>query len=220
MVRTLTFATMSLAVAFLFGGGPPMAHAQSARLLSDDASRCDIFRGLSRKLPPECQANEPAVRPLTLRQLGRTRGLVVYDSETASAQAPAAENHGLEQVSAVQTVPKQLSIALRVEFEWNSFRLTPEAKQVIDRVADVLKDDLMNEQVIEVIGHADSTGPEHYNLSLSEKRSRAVQQYLMEHHKIGASRLYSIGKGESEPLDPENSASGINRRVEFKNITG
>jgi outer membrane protein OmpA-like peptidoglycan-associated protein len=220
MARKLTLTAMVAAAVFVLGGDPPPSHAQTTRLLSHDASRCDIFRGLSRKLPTECQVSERAPRSMTLRQFGRTRGLVLYGGQAASAQRPTAEDHGPEQRPAAGSTPKELSIAFRVEFEWDSFRLSPSARQVVDRVAEVLKHDLMSEQMIHVVGHADSSGPAPYNLSLSKKRSRAVQQYLIERHKIDPTRLYDVGKGESEPLDHENPSSRINRRVEFKNIIG
>ena len=42
----------------------------------------------------------------------------------------------------------------------------------------------------------------------------------MTRHKIDPARLKFVGKGESEPYDPEHPDAGINRRVEFRNITG
>ena len=115
---------------------------------------------------------------------------------------------------------KDLTIAVRAEFEFDSHELTPAAKAIIDRVAEVLNHDLMQDMVIEIQGHADASGAESYNMSLSEKRALAVKEYLEDQHEIDSSRLNFVGKGESEPFDPANPEAGINRRVEFKNVNG
>lgn len=78
----------------------------------------------------------------------------------------------------------------------------------------------MADKVIEIQGHADARGEEFYNLTLSEKRAAAVAEYLVLEHDIDPARLKFVGKGEAEPYDPEHPEAGINRRVEFKNITG
>ena len=78
----------------------------------------------------------------------------------------------------------------------------------------------MRDKVIRVEGHADASGSDTYNLSLSERRSRAVHAYLVSIHKVDARRLQYVGKGESELFDPRNPTSGVNRRVEFRNVTG
>ena len=69
-------------------------------------------------------------------------------------------------------------------------------------------------------GHADARGKEDYNANLSDKRAQAVMDYLVDEHDIDPDRLEWTGKGESEPYDPANPDADVNRRVEFKNITG
>jgi outer membrane protein OmpA-like peptidoglycan-associated protein len=187
------------------------SQAQNAHYLAQDASHCEIFRGLSRDLPAECGSVAAKPQHQTLRSFGRTRGLVVFGESQPVRVAEA---------SPVETTSEDLSIAFRAEFEFDSAELTPEAMQIIDRVAAVLKHDLMRDKVIEIDGHADAKGDELYNMSLSERRAHAVTQYLVTQHQIDPSRLKFVGKGESEPYDPSNPDSAVNRRVEFKNITG
>ena len=127
-----------------------------------------------------------------------------------------------QQVAAVQQAnpPERKSLNARVQFEWDSFRLTDDAKAVLDRLAGVLTDELMADQMIQIEGHADASGGDEYNLSLSQLRARAVRAYLIEEHGINEDRLPFVGKGESEPYDAANPSAPINRRVVFTNLTG
>jgi outer membrane protein OmpA-like peptidoglycan-associated protein len=214
IAKTLTGMITGTVIALTLTATP--SQAQNAHYLAQDASHCEIFRGLSRDLPAECGAVAAKPAYPTLRSFGRTRGLVIYGDKqpmevataTTATDAPAAGE------------PQDLSIAFRAEFEFDSYTLTPDAKAIIDRVANVLKHDLMSDKVIEIQGHADARGEKFYNMTLSEKRAHTVTQYLVHTHQIDPSRLKFVGKGEAEPFDPSNPESGINRRVEFKNITG
>lgn len=186
------------------------SHAEDAHYLSQDASHCEIFQGLSREIPAECRIQQQKSGYRSLRSFGRTRGLVVYDDEKPSRVATAGA-----------TDPnRDLSIAFRAEFGFDSAVLSPTAKKTVDRVAEVLKHDLMKGKVIQIEGHADAKGDDTYNKSLSERRADAVRAYLVSRHSIDGSRLQFVGKGESEPYDPKNPLSQVNRRVEFKNISG
>lgn len=70
---------------------------------------------------------------------------------------------------------------------------------------------------ISIEGHADSTGPVSYNNPLSERRAEAVKAHLVA-AGIDASRLSTVGHGESKPAAKNNTKAGRaeNRRVEFK----
>lgn len=69
---------------------------------------------------------------------------------------------------------------------------------------------------VEIVGHTDSKGSDDYNLSLSERRARAVVNYLIE-NGISEKRLTSKGYGETKPIVSNETEEGRqqNRRVEF-----
>ena len=76
---------------------------------------------------------------------------------------------------------------------------------------------------VEVAGHTDSIGTEQYNQGLSERRAKAVYDYLTA-HGIDAGRLVGPhGFGESHPIAPNTNADGSdnpegrarNRRTEL-----
>ena len=73
---------------------------------------------------------------------------------------------------------------------------------------------------IEVSGHTDRSGAEADNKVLSEKRAKAVVDYLVS-KKIDAARLSYKGFGASKPISDNNTDEGkaLNRRTEFL-VTG
>jgi len=71
------------------------------------------------------------------------------------------------------------------------------------------------ERTVAIEGYTDSVGSEDYNQSLSERRADSVKSYLTG-QGIGSTRLSASGKGKSDPVAANDSASGRqqNRRVE------
>lgn len=102
-----------------------------------------------------------------------------------------------------------------VKFEFDKAVLTPNAKIILDDVANVLS---TAESVrAEVQGHTDSKGPEAYNQKLSQRRADSVKKYLVD-KGIDGGRLETKGFGESDPIADNGTSEGRakNRRVELK----
>lgn len=85
---------------------------------------------------------------------------------------------------------------------------------VLNDVAQVLAQ--YDQSVIDIVGHADSDGSDAYNLDLSRRRASSVANYLVGRGVL-AGRLYVDGRGESQPIADNATASGKaqNRRVEI-----
>lgn len=68
---------------------------------------------------------------------------------------------------------------------------------------------------ITVVGHTDSKGSDSYNLGLSQRRAEAVKAFFVG-QGISSGRISTLGKGEMEPRDSNQTAQGRsrNRRVE------
>ena len=107
----------------------------------------------------------------------------------------------------------------KIEFELNKSTLTPKGREIVDKVAKVLKK--YPNIKVRIEGHTDSGGKAEYNLKLSQDRVDTVKAELVK-AGISADRLKPIGYGETKPLVPNDSAENKakNRRVEFKVITG
>src|SRR5262245_21744923 len=101
-----------------------------------------------------------------------------------------------------------------LKFEFDKADLRPEDKELLARIAGILM--TSHDYTISVNGHTDDVGSAAYNQALSERRARAVYDYLM---KAGLSKdiLSAQGHGKSRPLVPGTSeaARAKNRRVEL-----
>jgi outer membrane protein OmpA-like peptidoglycan-associated protein len=70
--------------------------------------------------------------------------------------------------------------------------------------------------IIQINGHTDSRGTDAYNQELSERRARAVVDYLVQ-NGIDPGRATSRGFGSTRPVADNQTEAGrqLNRRVEF-----
>lgn len=71
--------------------------------------------------------------------------------------------------------------------------------------------------LVDIVGHADSTGAEDYNQRLSEQRAQNVASVLTR-QGVGQDRLYVAGAGETQPRATNATEAGReqNRRVEVR----
>jgi outer membrane protein OmpA-like peptidoglycan-associated protein len=101
-----------------------------------------------------------------------------------------------------------------VLFDTAKYSLQPAAREKLARVAGIVAGHPGLK--LEVEGHTDSVGSDDYNQRLSEQRSGAVRDYLME-QGMPVTSLTSTGLGESQPIASNDTASGRqqNRRVEL-----
>lgn len=100
-------------------------------------------------------------------------------------------------------------------FDINSDKIKPESYGAIKDIATVLKEN--TDVKVKIIGHTDSDGDDNGNLELSKRRAGAIKTTLATDFGIDASRLQTDGKGETQPVDKNNTPEGKanNRRVEF-----
>lgn len=99
-------------------------------------------------------------------------------------------------------------------FESGEFRIQPKSETELQRVVQFLEEN--PEVKIEVSGHTDDVGNATYNQQLSEKRAKAVYEYLT-NKGIDPGRLQAKGYGQSKPVAPNDSEENRrqNRRIEF-----
>lgn len=117
----------------------------------------------------------------------------------------------------VERVGEGIKVTMKenmVNFGFDSSDLTSAAKANLDKLAQVLKNNM--DTNINIYGHTDSKGTDAYNLSLSERRAAAVKNYLVS-QGVSASRMFTMGVGEKEPVASNDTDAGRaeNRRVEF-----
>lgn len=129
----------------------------------------------------------------------------------AEAPVPRAEVAAVPPSRPVPAVDEK-AFGFRINFAFDSAVIPAESFEYIDTVGQVMQEspDLR----IKVEGHTDASGSDAYNQALSEKRARAVAEYLVVKHRIAGSRIQAAGMGEGHPLTG-NAFDKANRRVQF-----
>ena len=99
-------------------------------------------------------------------------------------------------------------------FEKDSYKLTPEAREILQRKALWLQKYSDIKVIVE--GHTDEAGSKEYNLALGEQRAGAVKSFLIG-QGIQSSRLIAVSFGNDQPIDSGGmaTAQSKNRRVHF-----
>ena len=101
-----------------------------------------------------------------------------------------------------------------IQFETNKYVIKPISFKILNPIAEILV--LNPDYLIEVQGHTDNVGKPEANMILSERRAKAVMDYLIS-KGVDAKRLTSHGYGDTKPIAPNKTTKGkaLNRRVEF-----
>jgi outer membrane protein OmpA-like peptidoglycan-associated protein len=110
----------------------------------------------------------------------------------------------------------KIEISEVVQFETDSAVLLPESEGLLAEVAKAIQDHPDIKRV-QVEGHTDSRASDSYNQQLSQKRAKAVREFLIG-QGVDKKRLVAKGFGESTPIADNETDEGRfkNRRVEFK----
>ena len=142
------------------------------------------------------------------------RGGAKAAQETADA-AVAGVNATNQRISSLDDYVVQSTAT--VNFKVNSAVLSPEAKQQLDEVAAAAA--TMRGYYIEITGFASAEGSTQKNKALSQRRARAVIDYMIENHDIDLRRIgQTYGYGELKAVADNATREGReqNRRVEVK----
>ena len=119
--------------------------------------------------------------------------------------------------------PDEYYMLHSIFFDFDDYSLNKEALEEVDRLLDVMLK--YPELGVELTGHTDAKGADEYNIRLSNRRARAVSDYLVM-NGIDESRITVTGAGEAAPValnkyeDGTDSPEGrrLNRHVSIKLI--
>ncbi len=143
----------------------------------------------------ERNAREPVVAPDVLPVSGETSTMIEDLIRIGHTVLP-----GVDFASGTSTLPSERIISLVELGEW--LEANPSAR-------------------IALVGHTDSIGDGDANEALSQRRARAVRDWILENFRIVPTRIEADGVGYLAPVAPNSTAEGraTNRRVEAVLLT-
>jgi OmpA-OmpF porin, OOP family len=109
--------------------------------------------------------------------------------------------------------PAPTPTVFKVYFPWNAYRLSGDAKNVVDEIANQYKG--KNVSHVEIQGNTDTSGTPGYNMKLGSKRAEAVRAELVA-DGVPASIISTESLGESNPAVKTGNGvrEPLNRRAE------
>jgi outer membrane protein OmpA-like peptidoglycan-associated protein len=136
-------------------------------------------------------------------------------------KAPVAINEKklVESMIPPKGTPKPKLIVENILFENNKYDVTPQAKEILDKIILVMN---TNKKLqIEIGAHTDSKGSAAANMTLSQMRAKTVQDYIVK-SGIDVKRIVAKGYGETQLINKCSDAQPCseiehaqNRRIEF-----
>ncbi|SAL16025.1 OmpA/MotB domain-containing protein [Caballeronia arvi] len=137
---------------------------------------------------------------------------VIFTCDTPAQPAPVTPPPAPQPAPAAPA-PRKVVLDEKTNFAFDSAALTPTAKDVLDKLVGESQGTKFASVTVE--GYTDSTGPDAYNVNLSQRRAQAVLDYL-KGHGLDAANFSAKGFGKSNPIASNATSEGRaeNRRVE------
>lgn len=126
----------------------------------------------------------------------------------AAAPAPAAPPPA---PAAAAPVAKKITLSSKALFGFDKAILTPQGKVAIDREVIARLPEVGTLQLVTVSGHTDRLGTQQYNQALSERRAKAVRDYLVQ-KGVSADKIDAIGFGKTQPVPGVKCADSLGRK--------
>lgn len=124
------------------------------------------------------------------------------------------EKSGEKKPGGARVTDSRIELDRVIEFERGSSEIREASDPTLDAVVVALGDASIEK--VEIAGHADASGDDASNVSLTSKRAASVKSWLVA-HGVAEERLVTAGYGSYCPVDPgaSEAAKAKNRRVEF-----
>lgn len=133
--------------------------------------------------------------------------------EPFDAEVTSVDQHMRVDLIPVEKIVPKVYVLRHLFFATNKTRILPTSEEELQNLTNYLND---NPSVrIRIVGHTDNVGRDAANQKLSEGRANEVMKNLIQ-RGIDPARLEAEGRGESEPIDTNDTEEGRqnNRRVE------
>jgi OOP family OmpA-OmpF porin len=105
-------------------------------------------------------------------------------------------------------------VRLKINFDFDKSDIKPEYHQELADFASYMRQQ-QSFTVVEIAGHTDSVGTDEYNQKLSERRAKAVRDYLVNKLGMDTNLFSAVGYGEGKPVASNDTDAGRaeNRRI-------
>jgi outer membrane protein OmpA-like peptidoglycan-associated protein len=154
-----------------------------------------------------------------VEELSSVANSAVAAAKVAQSTADQAESDAATANARINVLDDYAVFAtIAVHFKNGSARLSDQAKSEIDAVAETVTENFKG-WLVAVQGYADSTGRTARNRSLSERRAKAVTDYLVTKYGVPPYRVVQpFGFGSSDPVAENDTREGRaqNRRAEIR----
>ena len=125
----------------------------------------------------------------------------------------------LDERNELTTISKDKpSIDIEIDFAYNSAEIGREASPSVTALGQALSSPQLASSTFVLAGHTDAKGSDPFNQDLSERRAESVKTYLIEHYKLPAANLISVGYGKTMLKNTNNPFAAENRRVQIINL--
>ncbi len=122
-----------------------------------------------------------------------------------SVPVPPPQIAALTPPPAPRPVAEKLTLDADTLFDFDKATLRPAGRDTLDSFVGKLRD--ISPETIMTIGHADRFGTDAYNQRLSERRVATVKAYMVS-KGVAADRIYTEGKGETQPVTKPGDCLG------------
>lgn len=217
MNRKLTIATAAFAATSIFA---LTAQADRAAVVTDSDAEV-VYQGVEHTTSADPSVTDREIvrnRPLQSGVPSKWSGSNIHGPNAPHPVFIDEQQYKVVETQQAVVVPeREEPIGTEVEFPFDKAYLTADAKARLDRFAEELRQAGSTDVLIE--GHTDRSGPQDYNMQLSQERAASVANYLKQHgfrSEIGAVEW----EGETEP--EVKTGDGVrlqeNRRVEVEEL--
>jgi OOP family OmpA-OmpF porin len=197
-----------MASGLAFANVGPNLTDSSGNPVKDSSGACVVSSGINH---PACTGAKAAPAPAAPRPSSPTA--------PAAPSSPAAPTTPAAPAAAAKPAPSSVRQTVVIQadalFDFDKSVVRPDGKKSIDDALAKMRG--VDVEMVIATGHTDSIGTDAYNQKLSERRAAAVKAYLVS-KGIPASKITTIGKGESQPVATNKTAEGRqkNRRVDIE----
>jgi outer membrane protein OmpA-like peptidoglycan-associated protein len=167
----------------------------------------------------------PAAKPTTTRP--PTRSLTATPADTArtvdrkfldSVKNRATRSLTTDEREQIAEIAKDRpSVDIEINFDYRSAKIGPAAVPSVTALGKALTNPELKGSTFILAGHTDAKGSIPANQDLSEKRADSIKHYLVDHFKIPASTLVTVGYGKTKLKNESEPFAAENRRVQVVN---